>query len=213
MGRLAVMMGGRAAEELKNNSVTNGAQDDLRRATKLARKMVLQWGMSPDLGNLAYQDGDGNVFLGEEMAQKREYSEQTAEKIDKAVRDIIDEATEQARTIMREHEDEMDQLVDVLIEKETLSAEQIKSLLQTGELPENGESPTAMEGEDASGDDEQVQEDASDTYAESTPADLSSSSGNGPAPGDDDSKEQSTEQGKEEHESESKRNPGSFGDE
>lgn len=215
MGRLAVMMGGRAAEELKNQSVTNGAQDDLRRATKLARKMVLQWGMSPDLGNLAYQDGDGNVFLGEEMAQKREYSEQTAEKIDKAVRDIIDEATEKARGIMREHEDEMDQLVEVLMEKETLSAEEIKSLLQTGELPGNGEkpSPDGAPADDDSEPSESPEEQASEepvsteSYADSG-QDLSSS-GNGPAPDSSEDMDPSADESPDQKESESKTNPGS----
>ncbi len=163
MGRLAVMMGGRAAEELKNKTVTNGAQDDLRRATKLARKMVLQWGMSPDLGNLAYQDGDGNVFLGEEMAQRREYSEETAEKIDDAVRSIIDEATEMARRIMRDHEDDLDNVVEVLMERETLSSEQITTLLDTGKLPENGQQP---EGQPA----ESVDEPSEDGSAGASPA-------------------------------------------
>lgn len=138
MGRMAVMMGGRAAEELKNKTVTNGAQDDLRRATKMARKMVLQWGMSKDLGNMAFQDGDGNVFLGEELAGNREYSERTAEQIDHAVRELIDEATHKAETIIRSHEDKLDCLVDVLVEKETLSAEEITQLVETGSLPQNG---------------------------------------------------------------------------
>ena len=153
MGRMAVMMGGRAAEELKNKTVTNGAQDDLRRATKMARKMVLQWGMSKDLGNLAFQDGNDNVFLGEDLAANREYSEETAEKIDHAVRELIDEATNKAQTILRTHEDKLDSLVEILVRKETLSADEIKGIVETGSLPENGkngddEAPHTQETKD-----------------------------------------------------------------
>jgi cell division protease FtsH len=148
MGRLAVMMGGRAAEELKNETVTNGAQDDLRRATKMARKMVLQWGMSEDLGNIAFSNGDEKTFLGEDLAGGRDYSEETAEQIDNAVRDIIDEATERAETILRANQDKLDSLVDVLMEKETLSAEEISSLVDQGKLPENGEEPESESSDD-----------------------------------------------------------------
>lgn len=139
MGRLSVMMGGRAAESMKNQSVTNGAQDDLRRATKLARKMVLQWGMSSDLGNIAYEDNGGNVFLGEEMSKSREYSEDTAEKIDEEIKKILDEATRNAERTLKDNKDELDNLIDVLIERESLTSDQITSLLEDGEiLPENG---------------------------------------------------------------------------
>jgi len=147
MGRLAVMMGGRAAEVLKRETVTNGAQDDLRRATKLARKMVLQWGMSPNLGNLAFQDQNGNVFLGEELSQSREYSEQTAEKIDRAVKNIIDEATRRARQILKEHGEDLDRLVDALIERESLSAEQITALIEDGRIGEADRENGGAEGD------------------------------------------------------------------
>ncbi|MGM0381679.1 MAG: ATP-dependent zinc metalloprotease FtsH, partial [bacterium] len=136
MGRLAVLMAGRAAEQLKMETITNGAQDDLRRATKMARKMVLQWGMSPELGNMAYQDNNGNVFLGEEMGNQREYSEKTAEQIDEAVHQIIIEATNKARNILEEYTELLDKAIECLMEKETLNAEEIETLLETGELPE-----------------------------------------------------------------------------
>ncbi len=135
MGRLSVLMAGRVAETLKKDTVTNGAQDDLRRATKMARKMVLQWGMSPEIGNVAFQDGDDNVFLGEEMGHKREYSEETSQKIDEAISKIVEEATEEARQLMVENEGSLDLLVEVLSEKETLNAEEITSLIEEGELP------------------------------------------------------------------------------
>jgi len=155
MGRLAVMMGGRAAESMKNETITNGAQDDLRRATKLARKMVLQWGMSSDLGNIAYQDNGDNVFLGEELSSNREYSEETAEKIDQEIKSILDDATRHAEETLRENEDELDNLVDVLIERESLTADEITGLLEDGELPENGSEPQGDEGEQgADGSDE-----------------------------------------------------------
>ncbi len=139
MGRLSVMMGGRAAESMKNKSVTNGAQDDLRRATKLARKMVLQWGMSSDLGNIAYQDDNDNVFLGEEISSSREYSEDTAQKIDQEVKSILDEATSHAEQTLKENEGELNTLIEALKERESLSADEITSLLEDGKLlPENG---------------------------------------------------------------------------
>ena len=148
MGRLAVLMGGRAAEQLNMDTITNGAKDDLRRATKMARKMVLQWGMSPELGNMAYQDDNGNVFLGEEMGNRREYSEKTAEQIDDAVHQIIVEATEKARNILEENKDLLDKTIDILMEKETLNADEIESLMETGELPpEEEESDDQKTGE------------------------------------------------------------------
>ncbi|MFB6347487.1 MAG: ATP-dependent zinc metalloprotease FtsH [bacterium] len=150
MGRLAVMMGGRAAEEMKNTTVTNGAQDDLRRATKLARKMVLQWGMSSEMGNIAYEDGDGDVFLGEEISQSREYSEETAVKIDEEIKNILDEARRNAQQTLEENKESLDDLIDVLIERESLSADEIESLVENGEiLPENGSGPDSAEEEES----------------------------------------------------------------
>jgi cell division protease FtsH len=160
MGRLSVMMGGRAAEAMKNQSVTNGAQDDLRRATKLARKMVLQWGMSSDLGNIAYQDNNDNVFLGEDLSSSREYSEETAQKIDEEIKNILDEATRNAERTLKENEDELNDLIDVLFERESLSAEEITSLLEDGKLPENG-----------TGDSETDVDDREEESTESTEAD------------------------------------------
>lgn len=154
MGRLSVMMGGRAAEAMKNQSITNGAQDDLRRATKLARKMVLQWGMSSDLGNIAYQDNGDNVFLGDEISSNREYSEETAVKIDKEIKKILDEATRNAERTLKQNKEEMNDLIDELIERESLTSDQISSLLENGEiLPENGSEPDTPESEPEDTDD------------------------------------------------------------
>lgn len=160
MDRLAVLMSGRVAEQLKLETVTNGAQDDLRRATKMARKMVLQWGMSTALGNVAFQDSNGNVFLGEEMGHKREYSEETSQKIDQAVSEIIEEATEHARGIMIENEDKLDRLIDILSERETLNSEEIEALMAGEELP-------PMEDEDEDADEKK---EAEETKAENTDA-------------------------------------------
>jgi cell division protease FtsH len=139
MSRMAVLMGGRAAEIIRLDTVTNGAQDDLRRATKMARKMVLQWGMSPQLGNLSYQDENGNVFLGEEMGHKREYSEKTAEKIDKAVHEIIDRSMKMAQDVLKENKDSLETVIDVLKERETLNSDEIEALIEKGELPPESE--------------------------------------------------------------------------
>ncbi len=145
MARMAVLMGGRAAEIIRLDTVTNGAQDDLRRATKMARKMVLQWGMSPQLGNLSYQDENGNVFLGEEMGHKREYSEKTAEKIDSAVHEIIDKSMEMAQDVLKKNKDSLETVIKVLIERETLNSDEIEALIEKGELPPESE----LEGENS----------------------------------------------------------------
>ncbi len=184
MGRLAVMMGGRAAESLKNETITNGAQDDLRRATKLARKMVLQWGMSADLGNIAYQDNGQNVFLGEELSSDREYSEETAEKIDQEIKSTLDEATRHAEETLQDNE-------EVLIERESLTADEITGLLEDGKLPENGSKPKdedeknePSEHSEESGPSETVQSSESDNIVETKHSEEEGESKDSSAPAD-----------------------------
>lgn len=116
--RLAVMLGGRAAEAMVFNTATSGAGNDLRQATNLARKMVLEWGMSESFQHMALGGRDGQVFLGEEIAGRREYSEQTAHTVDREVADILQGAYTRAETTLNEQREAMDKLVERLFEEE-----------------------------------------------------------------------------------------------
>jgi cell division protease FtsH len=129
LDRLAVMMGGRAAEEIVLDTNTSGAENDLKQATNLARKMILDWGMGETLKQVAFGGQRQQVFLGEELSHRREYSETTAREIDEEVKKILSEAYERARRILDKHRDELDQLVDVLIEKEEISGDKVLELL------------------------------------------------------------------------------------
>ncbi len=129
LDRLAMMMGGRAAEDLVLNTQTSGAEDDLRQATRLARRMVLSWGMSEKLGHLAFGGRQGQVFLGEEIAQQREYSEQTAREVDEEIRDILDRAYEHAMSTLEEHREALDGLAEALIEREEISGEEVAEIV------------------------------------------------------------------------------------
>ena len=130
--RLASMFGGRIAEELifGEDKVTNGATDDIRQATNLARRMVAEWGMSDKLGPLRYEANDEEVFLGHSVTQHKNVSEATAELIDSEIRRVIDEAEEKARTILTDHIDELHKIADALLEYETLTGEEIDAILK-----------------------------------------------------------------------------------
>ncbi|SDG86808.1 cell division protease FtsH [Nitrosomonas sp. Nm132] len=129
--KMAVLLGGRAAEQVIFNEVSTGASDDLVRATDMARAMVLRYGMSDALGNVAY-DRERSAFLqqGFPMPQSREYSEDTANKIDTAVRALVDQALERAISILRKNRALLDQTADELLKTETLNQPQITALKQ-----------------------------------------------------------------------------------
>jgi cell division protease FtsH len=127
--RLAVLMGGRAAEELVLDTETSGAEDDLRQASQLARRMVVSWGMSDRFGRLALAGSQQEVFLGQELAQRREYSEATAREVDVEVRAILETAFERATTILTENRDGLDRLADALLKEEDVGGERVLALL------------------------------------------------------------------------------------
>jgi cell division protease FtsH len=136
LARIAMALGGRVAEEVVFGEVTTGAQDDIKRATRLARAMVCELGMSGKLGPIAYGENEESVFLGREMTSRREdYSEETAREIDTEVRAIIHSQHELARRIVTENRDKLDRLATALLERETLDAEEIKAALEGRELP------------------------------------------------------------------------------
>ncbi len=126
---LAGLLGGRAAEELIFNDVTTGAANDLERATKLARKMVTEYGMSERLGPLTFGRKEELVFLGREIGEQRNYSEEVAQAIDEEIRRIISEAHERAKSILTQHKDTLVRLAKKLMEVETLEGEALETVL------------------------------------------------------------------------------------
>ena len=137
LDRLAVMMGGRAAEQLVLNTSTSGAENDLKQATRLARKMVLDWGMSERLGHIALGGAKEQVFLGEELTQRREYSESTASEVDEEITAILDEAYTRARNTLQKNRKGLDRLADELIEKEEIPGERVMEILKEVDLVAN----------------------------------------------------------------------------
>ncbi len=137
LDRLAVMMGGRAAEKLVFESTTSGAENDLKQATQLARRMVLDWGMSEEMGPLAFGGESDEVFLGQEIAQRRSYSEKTARQIDLEIKQIVENAYERASETLQEHRDHLDRLAEILLEREEIPGEEVLSLVGESEEDES----------------------------------------------------------------------------
>ncbi|OGX17220.1 MAG: cell division protein FtsH [Omnitrophica WOR_2 bacterium GWF2_63_9] len=129
VARMTVMMGGRAAEELVFSEVTTGAQNDLEHATDIARRMVCEFGMSERLGNLTYGKRDRQMFLGRDLFEERNYSEQTAVLIDEEIRRILDGCYAQATQQLRTHREQLERLASRLLEKEVLDGEEVKRLV------------------------------------------------------------------------------------
>ena len=127
--RLALLMGGRVAEKELMGSVSSGADNDIRAATSLARAMVARWGMSPEIGPVDLRDSEEHPFLGREIAQPRRFSENSAQAVDDAVRDLIMEAENRARTIITENRQPLDRLIAALEEQETLDSADINNCL------------------------------------------------------------------------------------
>jgi cell division protease FtsH len=130
---LAILLGGRAAEEIALNHTTTGAGNDLERATELARKMVTEWGMSEKLGPLTFGKKVEQIFLGREIAQHKDYSEKTAVDIDEEVKRIILDAYGTAKSLLTENQDLLEMLAKELLEKETLDGSEIDALIQEAE--------------------------------------------------------------------------------
>ena len=123
LNSIAILFGGRGAEKLIFNEITTGAGNDIVRASELARKMVCEWGMSDELGPLAYGKKEEQIFLGREITQHRDYSEQTAQQIDAAVKKIIVEANDKVSRLLEENRDILKAIADDLLEKETITLE------------------------------------------------------------------------------------------
>jgi cell division protease FtsH len=143
LNSIAILFGGRVAEKLVFNEITTGAGNDIERASELARKMVCEWGMSEELGPLAYGKKEEHIFLGREIAQHRDYSEQTAQKIDAAVKRIIVEANDKVSRLLEENMDILKAIADELLEKETITLENMERII--AELRGGGEEQEAEE--------------------------------------------------------------------
>jgi cell division protease FtsH len=139
-GTLAVLMGGRTAEEIFLGHITTGAGNDIERATDIARNMVCEWGMS-NLGPLAYGKKEEAIFLGREIAQHRDFSEDTALQIDKEVKRIVSEAYAKAQSLLSTNRDTLDRIAMALLEREVLDANEVKMLMEGKPLPEKPRTP------------------------------------------------------------------------
>jgi cell division protease FtsH len=138
LDEMTVFLGGRVAEQTVFNEITTGAQNDLERCTEMARRMVCEFGMSPNLGPLTLGRRNGPVFLGRDFHEDRNYSEEVAAKIDVEIRNIVDSCYDNATRLLTEYRDTMDRIVHALLEKETLNSDELQRII-------NGESePPAL---------------------------------------------------------------------
>ncbi len=142
-GMLAVLMGGRTAEEMFLGHITTGAGNDIERATDIARNMVCEWGMS-ELGPLAFGKKEEAIFLGREIAQHRDFSEATAVDIDKEVKRIVSIAYESAKNIQNTHRDILERIAQGLLEREVLDANEVRLLIEGKPLPEKPRTPPTV---------------------------------------------------------------------
>ncbi len=135
MDRIAVFLGGRAAEELVAGHLTTGAGDDIEKATEIARRMVCRWGMSDRLGPLTFGKEEEQIFLGREIATHKNYSERTAVEIDDEIKKIVNENLERARGILADRREELEALAQGLLEREVLVSTEIREILGIDEPP------------------------------------------------------------------------------
>ena len=152
ISQITGLLGGRASEENFLGEITTGASDDLKKATKIARSMVTKYGMS-DLGLVQLEHEQEGVFLGRDYNKSKDYSDQVALEVDKEVRKVLDECYKNAKKILAKHETLVLLLADTLMEHETLTREQIKSLVETGKLEPEKDSATNEKEEKATKED------------------------------------------------------------
>ena len=129
LSALSVTMGGRVAEEIVFNRISTGAANDIKQATDLANSMVRSWGMSNDLGPISFAKGEEHIFLGREIAQHRDYSEETAQKIDGEISNLIKDSYERSKEILKKNIDILHALSTLLIEKETVMGKELDELI------------------------------------------------------------------------------------
>lgn len=134
LDELKVLLGGRVAEALVLKEISSGASNDLQRATSLARQMICEYGMSPELGPMTFGHRQDQVFLGRDIGRDKDYSEEVAAKIDKEIRKFIDEAYQKTESLLNENMDKLHLIADALIERETLEGGEIDQLMKYGKI-------------------------------------------------------------------------------
>jgi cell division protease FtsH len=141
LNNITILLGGRAAEELILNEFTTGSGNDIERATNLARKMVCEWGMSDEMGPLSYGKKEEQIFLGRELAVHKDYSEETAQRIDNEITRIVSESYEKAKKLLSDHIDILNKIASELLEKEVLNTSELDAIIQQkmGERAETGD--------------------------------------------------------------------------
>jgi cell division protease FtsH len=150
LNQIAMLFGGRIAEEVFMNQMTTGASNDFERATKLARDMVTRYGMSDKLGTMVYAENEGEVFLGRSVTKTTNLSEATMQTVDVEVRRILDEQYALARNLIETHSDKMHAMAKALLEYETIDAEQIEDIMQ-GRAPRPPREPGSASGPSSGG--------------------------------------------------------------
>lgn len=133
LNQLASIMGGRIAEEIIFDDITSGASGDIKQATKIARHMVCDWGMS-DLGFISLGENQDTVFLGRDINRSQNYSPETAEKIDRAIRELVDEQYVRATQILKDNKEALDKIAEALLEHETIEGKHVHEILEHGEI-------------------------------------------------------------------------------
>jgi cell division protease FtsH len=129
MDRIVICYGGWIAEKIFYDETTTGTKQDIEQATEMARRMVCEWGMAEEMGPVTYGQEDQPIFLGKEIARHKDYSEETAQRIDRAVKRILDDCQKQAEDILVSHKHELEKLSDALLSRETLVDDEVRTLL------------------------------------------------------------------------------------
>src|SRR6187431_3808077 len=137
LDQIAILLGGRIAEEITMNSLTTGAGNDLERATEMARKMVCEWGMSDAMGPLTFGKKEEQIFLGREIAQHQDYSEDTALRIDHEIKRFVTSNYERARAVLEQHKPALLRIAEELLAREVLDSEQVRRILAGEALEEH----------------------------------------------------------------------------
>lgn len=181
---LAVLLGGRVAEQIFLKQTTTGAGNDLEKTTKMARKMVCEWGMSDALGPLSLGDNGDEVFLGRELVQHKQYSEDTARLIDTEVKRIIQDSYEEAQDLLEKNGDILKDIAEALLERETLSGAELTKIMNGEKLDPLGEEQQATQ-KTASEKDKVVQQEKQKTSSESKEDQSSEAEQDSSSEGDD----------------------------
>ena len=148
LGILATLMGGRVAEEMVFGDITTGARSDLKEATRVARLMICDWGMSIDMGPQTFGEPEELMFLGREVTRHKDYSEETARKIDAEINALLREAYERAKKILVENREKLEDIARLLLERETLDGEEVMEIVKHGRILSEDERK-ARDGQDA----------------------------------------------------------------